>query len=353
MKRFAAPWLILGQLILFSACAPTIPPASPEATARALQASSSPNHLQSTPLPESSLENNTFVTVDGIPRYKIGPRDVLELLLTKGFTQEKHTAMVQSDGTVTVTFFSAKVMGLTTQQAAEEIRQIMSPFYKQLSVEVLVKEFNSKKVALFGAVKGKTGIYPLKGRTTLLELLAEAGGPSPKANLEEVQLVRRGGLSYTVNLHLLLANGTPARDIEVDLDTRDVIFIPSVEDKKVFVLGEVEKPGAFPMVPNMRLSHVLAQAGGAKITAVLESARIIRGDLNSPEIIAVDFQSLLEQGDVTQDFRLEVNDVVFLPRSAVGDWNAFMLKIRPTLVNVNLLLRNVVDSLIIEDFISR
>ena len=352
MKRFAAPWLILGQLILFSGCAPTIPPASPEATARAFQASSSPKYLQSTPLPEPSLENNTFVTVDGIPRYKIGPRDVLELLLTKGFTQEKHTAMVQSDGTVTVTFFNAKVMGLTTQQAAEEIRQIMSPFYKQLSVEILVKEFNSKKVALFGAVKGKTGIYPLKGRTTLLELLAEAGGPSPTANLEEVQLVRRGGLSYTVNLHLLLANGTPARDIEVDLDTRDVIFIPSVEDKKVFVLGEVEKPGAFPMVPNMRLSHVLAQAGGAKITAVLESARIIRGDLNSPEIIAVDFQSLLEQGDVTQDLRLEVNDVVFLPRSAVGDWNAFMLKIRPTLVNVNLLLRNVVDSLIIEDFYS-
>jgi polysaccharide export outer membrane protein len=155
-----------------------------------------------------------------------------------------------------------------------------------------------------------------------------------------------------VNLHLLLANGTPARDVEVVLDTRDVVFIPSIEDKKVFVLGEVEKPGAFPMVPNMRLSHVLAQAGGAKITAVLESARIIRGDLNSPEIIAVDFQSVLEQGDVTQDLRLEVNDVVFLPRSAVGDWNAFMLKIRPTLVNVNLLLRNVTDSLIIEDFYS-
>ncbi len=65
MKRIVAPWLILGQLILFSGCAPTIPPASPEATARALQASSSPNHLQSTPLPESSLENNTFVTVAG------------------------------------------------------------------------------------------------------------------------------------------------------------------------------------------------------------------------------------------------------------------------------------------------
>ncbi len=352
MRRFAAPWLIFTQLLLFSGCAPTIPPASPEATARAIQASSSPHLPQSSPLPEPALENDTFVTVDSIPRYKMGSGDVLEILLTKGFTQEKHTVVVKRNGMVTVAFFDAKVMGLTTQQAAEEIRRVMNPFYKQLSVEVLVKEFNSKKVALFGAVKGKTGTYPLKGRTTLLDLLAEAGGPAPTANLEEVQLIRPGELSYTVNLRMLIANGTPARDVEVVLDTRDVVFVPDVRDKRVFVLGEVERPGGFTMVSNMRLSHVLAQAGGAKNTAVLESARVIRGDLNQPEIIAVNFQRLLEQGDVSQDLRLEVNDVVFLPRSAIGDWNAFMAKIKPTLVNINLLLQPAINALVIKNLLS-
>ncbi len=352
MRRFAAPWLILGQFFLYSGCSPRIPPASPEATARALQTSSHPESLQSSPLPEPELENETFVTVEGMPRYKIGPGDVLEILLTKGFTQEKHTVGVKRNGMVTVAFFDANVMGLTTTHAAEEIQRIMSPFYKQLGVDVIVKEYNSKKVAIFGAVQGKPGVYPLKGRTTLLDLLAEAGGPASRANLEEVRLIRPGGLSYTVNLRLLLANGTPARDIEVVLDTRDVVFVPSIEDKKVFVLGEVEKPGVFPMVPNMRLSQLMAQAGGAKPTAVLESARVIRGDLNQPEIIAVDFQRLLEQGDVSQDLRLQVNDVVFFPRSAVGNWNVFMEKIKPTLLNVNLLLRGVVDSLIIDDFFS-
>ncbi len=52
MKRFAVPWLIFTQLALLSGCAPTIPPASPEATARAIQASSSPVPSQSSPLPE-------------------------------------------------------------------------------------------------------------------------------------------------------------------------------------------------------------------------------------------------------------------------------------------------------------
>ncbi len=172
MKRFAAPWLIFTQLALLSGCAPKIPPASPEATARAIQASSSPVPSQSSPLPEPTLENETFVTLDGISRYKIGPGDVLEILMTKGFAQEKHTAMVHSDGMVTVTFFNANVMRLTTQQAAEEIHRNLSPYYKQLSIEVLVKEYNSKKVAIFGAVQGKPGTYPLKGRTTLLDLLA-------------------------------------------------------------------------------------------------------------------------------------------------------------------------------------
>ena len=352
MKRFAAPLLILVQLVLGPGCAPKIPPASPEATARALQDSSTPQISQHFPLPEPALENETYVTVDGIPQYRIGPGDVLEILLTKGFTQEQHTARVQSRGSVTVGFFSTNVTGLTTQQAAEEIHRVMSPFYKQLGVDVLVKEYNSKQAAIVGAVSGRPGTYPLKGRTTLLDLLAAAGGPAPKANLEEVRLIRPGGLSYTVNLHVLLGNATAARDVEVVLDTGDVVFVPSVEDRKVFVVGEVKQPGAFPMVPNMRLSQAMAYAGGATNTAVLESARVIRGDLGNPEIIAVDFRRLLEEGDVVQDLRLAANDVVFIPRSAVGDWNAFMLKLRPTLENMSLTLRPVVDYFILRDLIT-
>ena len=343
MRRFTESLLAFVLLLLGSGCARTIPPASPEATALAIQASSSPEFSQSPSLPEPKVENETFMIVDGIARYKIGPGDILEVLLTKGFTQEKHTALVQSDGMVTVTFFNAKVTGLTPEQAAEEIRRILSPFYKQLRVEVLVTEYNSKKASVFGAVRGVPGTYPLKGRTTLLDLLAAAGGPAPTANLEEVRLIRSGGPSYTVNLRVLLSNGTPVRDVEVVLDARDVVFIPSIDDKKVFILGEVKKPGAFPMSPNMRLSQLLAQAGGAKNTAVLDSARVIRGNLDSPQIIAVDFESLLEEGDVSQDLRLAANDVIFLPRSAIGDWNAFMAKIRPTLLNINLLLRPAIE----------
>jgi len=283
-------------------------------------------------VPRVVTENQTFVTLDGVPRYKIGPGDVLEILLTQGLTQDRQTAAVKANGMVTVAFLEARVAGGTTEQAAGEIRRVLSPFYKQLGVDVLVKEFNSKRGAVLGAVGGKAGTFPLKGRTTLIELLAEAGGPAPNANLERVRVIRQDGPPMAVNLFQLLSADGAIRDFVVDAG--DVVFIPPrgpADEQKVFVLGEVKNPGAFPLIPSMRLSQALAQAGGPTTVAVLKSARIIRGGLANPGLVEVDFQQVVEQGDQSQDLLLQPNDLVLLPRSPIGNWNAFLAKLRPTL----------------------
>ncbi|MFN3476750.1 MAG: SLBB domain-containing protein [Candidatus Methylomirabilales bacterium] len=299
--------------------------------AHSLPQAPDPETMEESPLPPPVVENQTFITLDGVPRYKIGPGDVLEVLLTRGFLQEKQTVAVKANGMVTVVSFEAKVAGLTTEQAAEEIRRVLSPFYKELSVEVLVKEYNSKKVTVLGAVGGKAGTFPLKGRMTLLDLLAEAGGPAPNADLERVRVIHPDGSSLTMNLFRLLEEPVVQTFI---LDTGDVVFIPTrgpAEEPKIFVLGEVRNPGAFPLIPNMRLSQALALAGGPTDVAVLESARIIRGGLSNPQLVGADFRKVLQQGDLSQDLLLQANDLIVLPRSAIGNWNAFIAKIRPTL----------------------
>jgi len=283
------------------------------------------------PLPQPVLENRTFVTINGVPRYKIGPGDVLEILLARELAQEKQTVAVKANGMVTVAFLEAKVAGLTTEQAAEEIQRLLSPFYKQLSVEVLVKEYNSKKVAVLGAVGGKAGTFPLKGRTTLLDLLAEVGGPAPNADLERVRVIRQEGPPLTINLFRLLEE--PVAQTFV-LDEGDFVFIPTrgpAEEKKVFILGEVKNPGAYPLIANMRLSQALALAGGPTEVAVLKSARIIRGGLSNPQVVETDFRKVIEWGDQSQDLFLQADDLIVLPRSPIGNWNAFLAKIRPTL----------------------
>lgn len=292
-----------------------------------------PVEAQETVSPQQRVaENQTFVTLDGVPRYKIGPGDVLEILLARELAQEKLIAAVKANGMVSVAFLEAQVAGRTTEQAAEEIRRVLSPFYRQLGVDVLVKEYNSKRGAVLGAVGGKPGMFPLKGKTTLLDLLAEAGGPAPNADLERVRVIPQDGPPSAINLFRLLSEGNLIRDFV--LDAGDVVFIPTrgpADEKKIFVLGEVKTPGAFPLIPGMRLSQALAQAGGPTEIAVLQSARVVRGGLGSPEIVEVNFRQVIEQGEQSQDLVLRANDLIVVPRSGIGNWNAFLAKLRPTL----------------------
>jgi polysaccharide export outer membrane protein len=325
-------------------------PATGLATAPAMPAAAAPapaTPAAPPPVVEPITENQTFVTVEGVPRYKIGPGDVLEILLSTGLAQERQTGMVKANGMVSAAFLEVKVGGSTTDQAAEAIRRALSQFYRQIGVEVLLKEYNSKKITVLGAVAGKVGALPLKGRMTLLDLFGEVGGPAPNADLERVRIVRRDGLPITLNLLRLLDE--PAAQAFA-LDAGDVVFIPAVgaavgapvstvtgaagptgTEARIFILGEVKTPGAVVYSPNMRLSQALTLAGGPTDIAVLESARIIRGGVQNPQILEADFRALLERGDQRQDLPLQPSDLIVLPRSGIGDWNAFVAKIKPTL----------------------
>jgi polysaccharide export outer membrane protein len=115
------------------------------------------------------------------------------------------------------------------------------------------------------------------------------------------------------------------RDFSVDLIPREW------REKKIFVLGEVQKPGVYNFSAGMTTLQALALAGGYKNTAVLKDMRIIRGDLDNPKLIRINMKKTAKGKDA-KDVILAQNDVIFVPRSAIGDWNNFInLYIRPTM----------------------
>ena len=115
------------------------------------------------------------------------------------------------------------------------------------------------------------------------------------------------------------------RDFSVDLIAREW------RERKIYVLGEVERPGVYNFSAGMTTLQALALAGGSKNTAVLADMRVIRGDLDNPELIRVDLRGV-DNGKGPRDIVLAQNDVIYVPRSAIGDWNNFInLYIRPTL----------------------
>ena len=129
------------------------------------------------------------------------------------------------------------------------------------------------------------------------------------------------------------------------MDAGDVVFVPervAGEERQVFLIGEVKKPGPVPLFPSMTLAQLIGQAGGWTDYARFHEARVIRGNLNNPEVISIDLARLLLEGDRRIDQFLRPNDVVFVPRTPIGDWNALMAQIRPTLEIIVLSLQPVV-----------
>lgn len=287
-------------------------------------------------LPPPVTENKTFVTIDGVPQYRIGPGDVLEVFFTRGSTQERLTLPVRANGRISVSFVEVYVDGLTADQAAREITRALSIYFRNPVVEVVVREYNSKKVSILGAIaatpRGGIGTIPLTGRTTLLELIAKAGGLAPTASLERMRVTRESGKSYTVNMYRYVQEGDLSQ--EFILDTGDAIFVPERvpgEERRVFLLGEVKAPGPVPFYPTLTLSQLMAQSGGWTDGALFGETRIIRGDLKSPQIIAVDLGRLLLDGDKRIDQYMIPNDIVFIPRTRIANWNAFLAQLGPSL----------------------
>jgi polysaccharide export outer membrane protein len=115
------------------------------------------------------------------------------------------------------------------------------------------------------------------------------------------------------------------RDFSVDL------IVKEWRERKIFILGEVERPGVYNFSAGMTTIQAITLAGGFKNTAVLSDMRIIRGKLDNPELIRVDLHKTAKGKDA-RDILLAQNDVIYVPRSTIGDWNNFInLYIRPTL----------------------
>lgn len=115
--------------------------------------------------------------------YRIGASDVLDISVFK--VPELTTSVeVTETGSINLPLLGeVPAAGKTTQQLERELTaQLGAKYLQNPQVRVMVKENNSQRVTIQGAVK-KPGLYPLKGQTTLYELVAIAGGLENNSDL--------------------------------------------------------------------------------------------------------------------------------------------------------------------------
>jgi polysaccharide biosynthesis/export protein len=126
----------------------------------------------------------------GTQDYLIGPQDLLKIEVF-GIEALNRSVRVNSTGRIGLPLIGmVQAGGLTSEQLAADIAARLTQNYLQdPQVIIFIEEYTSQRVTVVGAVK-KPGVYPVKGRTTLLQVVAGAEGPTSVANIGSVKVLR-------------------------------------------------------------------------------------------------------------------------------------------------------------------
>ena len=158
--------------------------------------------------------------------YVIGPDDQLTVI----YWREKDLGadvVVRPDGLISLPLLNdVQASGLTPEQLRLAITQGAAKFVAEPTVSVVVKAINSRKVFITGQV-GKPGPYPLAGPTTVLQLIATAGGVAEYADKKKIVVVRKeNGKETTLrfNYEDVMKGKNLAQNIE--LKPGDSIIVP-------------------------------------------------------------------------------------------------------------------------------
>ena len=161
------------------------------------------------------------------PDYGIGPDDVLSILFWRDKDLSAADVTVRPDGKITLPLLNdVQASGRTPEQLGDAIREAARKYVEDPNPTVIVKEIKSRRVFITGRIE-KPGPYPLNGRTTILQLIAMAGGLREFVDGKDISVMRNEKDKQTV----------------FDFNYQDVV-------KKRYLNQNIElKPGDVVVVP--------------------------------------------------------------------------------------------------------
>ncbi|MBI4169194.1 MAG: polysaccharide biosynthesis/export family protein [Acidobacteria bacterium] len=124
--------------------------------------------------------------------YRIGPEDVLTIAIWKNEALSGEMP-VRPDGMISLPLLNdVQAEGLTPMELRDALMRRLSEYMPTPEVSVIVKEVRSPKISILGEV-AHPGRYDLKGRITVLDLLALAGGLTEFASRSRIVILRGDG----------------------------------------------------------------------------------------------------------------------------------------------------------------
>lgn len=279
--------------------------------------------------------------------YEIGPGDILTIVVwdhpelnlpagggggdgPSGASSVASGYTVDNNGFIQYAYIGPlKVAGLSEMGVRDVLAGKLAKYVRQPQITVRIETYRSKRVYLDGEVK-TPGVQVLNDRPmTLPEAVNRAGGFTSNADRSHVS-VTRGDTTVDIDMPAMIRKGfNPDRII---LHDGDLVRIFAQTDSKVFVVGEVERPGGV-MFNNgrMSLNEALGNAGGInQSSGDASQVYVVRGrDTSQPVVFHLDASSASAMA-TADSFELKPNDVVFVDTSALVKWSRVISLILPT-----------------------
>jgi polysaccharide export outer membrane protein len=257
-------------------------------------------------------------------RYRIGPGDVLDIKILNRPNLSRESVRVEGNGVIRMPLIDDEIQAAckTEGELAREIAERYTKFYRKPQVDVFIKEYHSRQVAVIGAVNEQSR-FELQRRIRLLELLTYAKGPTTKAgqtinivHSTQASLCRDASVDDLEAFSSYRLSDTLRGDPKANpfLEAGDIITLPDAD--QVYVVGNVYTPLTIPLKEPITLSTAIAMAGGLKQDSKKDKVRVVRTEPGTQTKKEMIFDLSAIEKKKAEDVALMPNDIVDVPASA-------------------------------------
>ncbi len=243
----------------------------------------------------------------------IGPGDTLHIKVLEAPELEQ-TVRVTDAGTVPLVIGgNVSVAGLSPGAAASAVRDALVTGHYLLNphVSLTQDQMATQNVSVLGQVRAP-GNYPTATTRTILEVLTLAGGLTDVASRDLT--IRRHGTGERI-IYFYSNDSKAALNDDIVVYPGDTIIVPKVD--VVYTLGDVLRPGGFPMATNnskLSVLQAVSLAGGTTHTAVPSDARLVRKNADGTyQEIPLPLSDM--QKGRKPDMQLQADDIIYVPFS--------------------------------------
>jgi polysaccharide biosynthesis/export protein len=258
-------------------------------------------------------------------RYRLGPGDVVDIRIYNRPQLSREAVRIEGNGMIRMPLIENEIQAacLTEGELAKEISTRYARYYKNLQVDVFIKEYHSKQVAIIGAVNEQSR-FELQRRVRLLELLTYAKGPSTKAG-QTINIVHSTAASpckqadesdpsaafTSYKLSDVLAGDPKSNPY---LEAGDIVTLPEAD--QAYIVGNVFMPLTISLKEPITLTRAIAMAGGLKQDTRKDKIRVLRQEPGTTirKEITVDLSAIEKKR--SEDLALAPNDIIDVPTSA-------------------------------------